>query len=113
METLRNEVTITLAGEDRTMRATFGAIRAIEGALGKSMIALINQIGQQGDLSITDAATIVHHGLRGHDDPRLTLEEVGEGIVEAGLSKISLPVVEFVSRALSGVSVGKSEKAEK
>lgn len=111
MEPLRNEVKITLAGEERTMRATFAAIRSIEGAMGKSMIAVINQFGG-GDISVTDAATIIHHGLRGHGDTRLTLDQVGEAIVEAGLNNVSLPIVEFVSRALGGVSVGKPEATE-
>lgn len=108
-DTLRNEVAITLGGVERTMRATFTAIRAIEAAVGKSLIALISQVGANGDLSITDAATIIHHGLRGADDKRLTLEQVGDAVMEAGYSKVSIPVIEFLSTALNGVSVGKSE----
>ncbi|MBZ9674554.1 GTA-gp10 family protein [Mesorhizobium sp. ES1-1] len=109
--TLRNEVKIILAGEERTMRATFTAIRAIEKDVGKSIMALINQLGQQGDLSVTDAAVVIHNGLRGHDDNRLTLPEVGAAILEAGLTNVSMAVVEFVSMALNGVSVGKPETA--
>ena len=110
-DVLRNEVEIELSGETRTMRASFAAIRSIESALGRSIVAVINQIGQQGDLSFTDAATIVHFGLRGYDDKRLTLEQVGDAIMGIGLAKVSVPVVEFVSLALSGVSVGKPMEA--
>ena len=108
---MRNEVTITLAGEERIMRATFTAIVAIEKQLGKGMTAIISQIAD-GDLSITESAYIIYHGLRGYDDKRLTFDQVGDGIVAAGIGNISMAVVEFVSKALSGVSVGKPETPE-
>lgn len=110
MENPRNEVKITLAGEERTMRASFEAIFAIEAATGKSMTAIINQVAD-GDLSITQAATIVHHGLRGYGDSRLTFGQVGAAIVEAGLGEVSLPIVHFVQSSLNGVSVGKPQAA--
>lgn len=112
METnLRNEVSIQLAGIERTMRASFTAIVAIEKAVGKSMTAIISQIAS-GDLSVTEAATIIHHGLRGFDDKRLSFEQVGEAVVVAGLTNISTAVVEFVSASLNGVSVGKPKEPE-
>jgi hypothetical protein len=110
MDNLRNEVKISLAGEERTMRASFEVIVAIESATGKSMTALINQIAN-GDMSVTEAATIVHHGLRGFDDRRLSYQEVGNAVVEAGLGNVSIPIVEFVSKSLNGVSVGKPQAA--
>lgn len=108
---LRNEVTIHLDGMDRTMRASFSAIMAIEKALGKSMTAIINQVAS-GDMSITESATIVYHGLRGNDDTRMTFDQVGEAIVNSGMGAVSIPIVEFVSRSLNGVQVGKPEGAE-
>lgn len=103
---MRNEVKITLAGEERTMRASFHAIRGIEAALSKSIIAIISQSGN-GDLSMTDAVTIIHHGLRGYDDKRLTFDQVGDAVMEAGFSTASLAAIQFLSVALTGVSVGK------
>jgi hypothetical protein len=88
------------------MRANFSAIVAIEKALGKSMIALINQIAA-GDVGVTESAHIIYHGLRGNTDARLSFEQVGEAVIERGLSAVSLPIIEFVSRSLNGVSVGK------
>lgn len=107
-EPLRNEVKVTLACQERTMRATFSAIRAIEAALGKSIIAIIGQAGN-GDVSMTDTATIIHHGLRGYDDTRLTLEQVGNACMETGFSTASMAAVEFLGLALRGVSPGKQE----
>jgi hypothetical protein len=43
-DNLRNEVQIELAGETRTMRATFAAIRGIEADTGRSIIATINRL---------------------------------------------------------------------
>lgn len=106
---MRNEVSITLAGEERTMRATFTAIAAVEKALGRSMVAIINKVAG-GDLGVTEAATIVYHGLRGNEDTRLSYEQVGEAVVEAGLGNVSAAVVGFVSIALSGVEVGKPKE---
>lgn len=111
-ELLRNEVAIYLANEERVMRATFSAIRAIEATLGKSITAIINKIANSGDISMTDAATVIYHGLRGYNDTRLTLDQVGEAIMEEGLSAATLAVVEFTSKALSGVSLGKSQEAQ-
>ena len=107
-DVLRNEVSIELAGETRTMRASFAAIRAIEAALGKSMMAVINQVADS-DLSVTAATTIIYHGLLGFDDKRLSMDQVGEAVLAAGLTNVSLPIVNFVSRSLSGVEVGKPE----
>jgi hypothetical protein len=104
----RNEFAITLAGQERVMRADFTAIEAIEKALGKSIIAITGQVAG-GDLSVTAAAIIIFHGLRGNDDKRLDYRQVGNAVVEAGLSNVSIAVVEFVSACLNGVSVGKPE----
>lgn len=103
---LRNEFEIELAGEKRVMRASFTAVTSIEKQLGKIMVEITSRIAN-GDLSVTDAAYIIFHGLRGYEDRRLSLDQVGEAVLAVGLSNISMAVVEFVSMALNGVSVGK------
>ncbi len=109
-EPLRNEVTITLAGEERTMRATFAAMRGIEQALGQSVISLMSKIGNR-DMGIGDTATIIFWGLKGFGDTRLTFEQIGDAVMEAGLIPLALPVMEFIGKSMNGVSVGKSEPA--
>lgn len=37
MDVITNSVELTLAGEKRTMKATFGALRAIERDIGKEI----------------------------------------------------------------------------
>lgn len=109
-EPLRNEVSITLAGEERTMRATFEAIRNIERALNLSIVKLIARVSQ-ADMGLTDTATIIYFGLRGHDDTRLTLDQVGEAVMEVGLTSMIKPVMEFIMKSMGGVKVGKPEEA--
>lgn len=104
-----NEVKIDLAGETRTMRASFSALIEIERDLKKSLIALINQAAESGDIGVTEAAVIVHHGLRGYQDARLTYAQVGEAIMEAGLPNILGAVMEFLGKALNGVTMGKPQ----
>jgi hypothetical protein len=109
-EPLRNEVTLTLAGEERTMRATFTALRSIEQALGVSIIKLIGRVAS-ADMGLGDTATIIFHGLKGFGDTRLSLEEVGEAVLEAGRTNLIKPVMEYISKSMDGVKVGKPEAA--
>lgn len=109
---LRNEVQITLAGQERTMRATFSAIRNIESALKMNLVPLIERYGL-GDMGVTQAATIVFYGLQGFGDTRLkSVDEVGDAIVEAGLAAVAPAIVEFLNASLSGVTVGKPEATQ-
>lgn len=112
MEAVRNEVKIDLAGETRTMKASFPALMDIERDLRKSLITLINQAADTGDVSVTEAVTIIHHGLRGNKDTRLTFAEVGDAVMEVGLAEVLAPVVNFLGVALRGASVGKSKEPE-
>lgn len=108
-DAMTNSVDIELDGQNRTMRASFAAIRGIEKDLGKSIISVVNNLGLNADLSITDAATIIYHGLRGNADTRMSLEQVGEAILKEGFNSSSLKVVSFLSVALNGVQMGKPE----
>ena len=108
---LRNEVDIEIGGEKRVMRATFVAIRRIEAELG-NIVPLIEKLGQ-ADMGVNQAAVIIHHGLQaGPQGGFKTMEEVGNAIMEVGLAEVMEPVVKFLSCAMQGVSVGKSQAAE-
>lgn len=109
-DNLRNEVIINIAGEERTMRATFTAMRGIEKTLGVSIIELNRKVARS-DLGVIDNATIIYYGLRGNDDTRLSLEEVGEAVLTEGLTALINPVFDFVNAAMRGVKVGKPSPA--
>lgn len=108
---LRNEVTITIAGEERTMRATFGALRAIEQTLGTSVLGLVKK-AMHSELGIFETAVVIFNGLKGFDDTRLSLEQVGEGVVIEGLNSVTMPVLDFIGKAMKGVQVGKPDPAK-
>jgi hypothetical protein len=109
-EPLRNEVSIQLGGEARTMRATFAALRGIERDLGMNIVPLLFKIGD-ADVGVNQAAVVIFHGLKGYGDTRLTLDEVGEAVLAEGLSNLMLPVTEFLKKALDGASLGKPAAA--
>lgn len=106
---LRNEVAITLAGKERTMRADFGAIVAIERDTRRSML----QHQLRGDISVTDMATIILRGLEAAGDKSLSLDQIGNAILDAGMSSEAIykPVIEFIDKSTAGFSVGKPEEA--
>lgn len=105
----RNEVTLQLAGETRTLRATFEAIRCIERDLGKSIVAAVGDLGA-GDVSMTATAAIIFHGLVGADDKRLTIQEVGNAIIGEPFKDASYAAAQFLQVALVGPSLGKPEE---
>lgn len=110
-----NQVDVRLAGTTRTMKATFSAIAGIERDLGKSIIRFMDDV-QVGDISFTAVALVIFHGLKGNDDTRLTLEQIGDAVVEAGITSDdalspSLAAVKLLGVALKGVGGGKPEKA--
>jgi hypothetical protein len=109
-DALRNEVGIDLDGQTRTMRATFASIRGIERDLKTNLVPLIEKLGR-GDVGIEQAAVIVFHGLRGFGDTELNLDQVGEAILKTGLGSVMMPVVEFLSQAMQGVTLGKPQEA--
>jgi len=107
---LRNEFSIELGGETRSMRATFEALRGIERDLKTNLIPLIDRFGR-GDVGVEMTAVIIYHGLQGFGDSRLSLNEVGKHVMEDGLSKLMEPVVRFLGQAMGGVSLGKDKPA--
>lgn len=109
-EELRNEVAVTLDGAEYTLRATFAAIRGIERDLKTNLVPLIEKLGR-GDVGVEQAAVIIFHGLRGNGDTALSLEQIGDLILKTGLGVVMLPVVNFLSYAMQGATLGKPQEA--
>lgn len=106
---LRNEVDIEIGGKVRTMRGSFSAITGIERDIGRSMLSIL----ARGDLSVTDIALIIQHGLKGAEDTTMTLGEIGDAILEKGYASevVYGPVMKFLEGAMNGVSLGKPQEA--
>lgn len=109
-DALRNEFAVTLDGTEYTLRATFTAIRGIERDLKLNLLPLITKVSN-GDVGVEQAAIVIFHGMRGFDDTRLKLEEIGDLIMKTGLSKVMVPVVDFLLHAMEGASLGKPQEA--
>jgi hypothetical protein len=105
----RNEVKLTLDGKELTMRASFDALMGIEQDLKASIPALVNRVAF-ADMGVTQATVIIHWGLKGFGDTRLSLKDVGEKVVSDGLNTVLMPVIEFLQLAMHGVSLGKSQE---
>jgi hypothetical protein len=108
---LRNEITITLDGRDYTLRATFSAIRAIERDLRTNLVPLIGNIARR-DVGIEQCAIIIHHGLIGYGDKSLMLDQVGDLVMKTGVGDVMGPIVTFLTKAMEGIAMGKSEDKE-
>lgn len=101
---LNNEVTINISGQERKMKASFKAMRAIEIALGKPWAALGAMVAG-GTYGLNEIATVIFHGLLGNKDTRLTLDEVGEAVAEAGINAMIEPVTSFILIGFRGAKV--------
>ncbi len=109
-EKMRNEVVIKLAGQDRVMRATFAAIRGIENDLRTNIVPLLGRFAN-GDIGMHQTAVVIYNGLKGYEDTRLSVEQIGDAILDTGLNEVMVPVIEFLKVALDGVTLGKSAEA--
>jgi hypothetical protein len=108
---LRNEVAITLDGTEYTLRATFAAIRGIERDLRTNLIPLIDRIARS-DVGLEQCAIVISHGLRGYGDTSLTVDEIGELVLKTGVGTIMGAIIDFLGRAMEGVSLGKLKETE-
>jgi hypothetical protein len=108
---LRNEVAIDIGGKSRVLRADFRAICAMESFLRMGVVTIVGRF-QQKQFGLTDVAALVFFGLQGADDKDLTMEQVGDAIIETGIDNIISPVIDFALLMMKGVSLGKSQGAQ-
>lgn len=97
-----NEVVFELRGQTRVGRITFKAIEEIERRTGVGVFDLAQRI-RQGDCRFTDIAVVVTAALR--DPPRpVPDEEIGEAVVETGMTRLVTPVYRLLDAALLGTN---------
>jgi len=88
----RGEASLEVAGERLLLRPTFGALVAAEEELG-SLFELVEHAAA-GALKLERIAALFDHLSRGRPQA-ITREQIGEAIVEKGLTKIT-PVLKLV-----------------
>ena len=94
------EVTFQINKVDYSVRPTFKAVSRIESKLGKSMLALANEL-TESKLSITEIAQIIYlASLECDNSP--TIDVVGEYIIKKGVVSFIAIVGEYLANSLTG-----------
>lgn len=99
---LRGEASIIVAGRERLLRPTFGALVAAEEELGP-LFALVERAGE-GRLRLAEMAALFWHCLAERGE--LSREDVGEAVVAAGLAECAGPLRVLLKQILQGASTG-------
>src|SRR6185369_347186 len=95
----RGEVKITLAGQEYTLRPTFDALAQIENDLGMGMAGVTARFFSRTH-GFREIESIVRNGIIGAGgQPPKDLRDL---LVKDGITKISSPVIVFVSNAILG-----------
>jgi hypothetical protein len=99
-----NEVTISIGGKDRILKATFQNLMDIEKSLGCSVMKFIEPLIKEGKLQPTfeQAANIIFYGLNGNHENRLELRSVQNELAEKGISTYIGVIAEFLAGCLTG-----------
>lgn len=106
----RGEISFELAGKEFIFEPSFARIDKVETELGRPLIQLATEMAMIQRLSFRDTAVIVHTMGKGH---KLSLNEVGDLIVKAGLTNVVKKLRPFFEKVLDGgVSQGNLEAAE-
>jgi len=95
---IRGEATLEIAGAARLLRPTFSALVAAEEELG-SLFALVER-ASAGGLRLGEMAVLFWHCLA--DRERISREQVGEAIAQAGLAACSHPLRALLEQILKG-----------
>lgn len=95
---MRDEASLTIAGEECLLRPTFAALIAAEDEIGP-LFALVDRAGA-GQLRLSEITALFWHCLVNRDG--LTREEVGEAIATQGLAACAAPLRALLGAILKG-----------
>ena len=98
MNPARGEAALCVAGRERTLRPSFGALVAAEEELGP-LFALVERAGE-GRLRLAELAALFWHCLAERE--ALTREAVGEAVMQAGLAGCAAPLRALLGQILQG-----------
>ena len=98
----RGERTLTVDGEDYTLRLDFEAIARIESELGEGIGLIIqNRFGSTG-MSLSDLAVVLREMLRSGGRGNIGLNEAGNLILAAGPKTVGAVIGEVLIATLGG-----------
>ena len=95
---LRGEAALVVAGHERLLRPSFGALVAAEEELGP-LFALVERAGE-GRLRLAELAALFWHCLAERGD--VSREDVGEAVMAAGLAGCAGPLRVLLTQILQG-----------
>lgn len=111
---LLGEVEINLGNESYILKPTFEGIVEMESRAGITIAGLVNRYAALA-LGITDITAIVYGGLVGAEDARLkkmTFNELGQKIMNHGMTKLLKPCGQIIAAAYSGKPIGEIDVTE-
>ena len=94
----RGEGSLCIAGQERLLRPTFGALVAAEDELGP-LFALVERAGN-GQLRLSEITGLFWHCLA--DQTGLTRDDVGEAVISMGLAQAAKPLRAVLQQILQG-----------
>src|SRR3990167_5778165 len=103
----RGELAIVLGDDRLVLSPRFKRIARVESALGRSLVTVMSEMTQGRGMSTNELATTIYLLA---DQPKPTVDEIGEMITESGLMKV-LPQMEAVFERIfygGGKSQGKA-----
>jgi hypothetical protein len=100
MASERGEIRFNLGGKERMLRPTWKAISELEDQFGTTLLGIAERL-QDRKFTAKDIVTTIWCGLRGAGET-LTIEEVGELVVNDGLFNVMEPLAKFIAEACTG-----------
>jgi len=96
------EFTLKIAGQERTIKCSFGVIEELETrSLGRPVgEVLMDYLNSKFSPSTT--AIIIHAGLKGAKDTRMTKAQVGDALLEQGMADAHAIAMQFMTYACTG-----------
>lgn len=107
--TQRGEMLVKVGDQEFTLVPTFARVDKLETLLGRPLIQLAAELAMVQRLSFRDVATIIHTMAR---DSKLSLNEVGDLIVQVGLSAAIPTLRKFFERVIGAGDEGKAKAGE-
>jgi len=106
----RGEIAGEIGGLKFILDPTFDNIQKLEIVLGKSLIKMAIDFGNQEiNLTFAEAAQIIHLLSK---EPIPSLDRVGKAIMKGGFSKALTPITQLLDNVLTGGAAGKAEAKE-
>lgn len=102
---------INLLGQDRDLKATFGAIEKLE----ENGLSILKRLYDASTIApkFVDVVDVIWYGLAGNRDTRLTREQIGEAILAEGLDKFAPVYIKFLTYCVTGDKTGSENPLEK